>query len=60
MTARLHQALEEIFEKDGSAFVSITSHSGAIAAVLRALAHREFALPTGGVMPVFVKVERKG
>lgn len=58
-TAREHQALEDIFDIDDSTWISITSHSGSIAATLRALSHREFALPTGGTMPVFVKVERK-
>ncbi|KAF1354637.1 histidine phosphatase superfamily [Delphinella strobiligena] len=58
-TVRLHRALEEIFAIDQSSFLSITSHSGSIAALLRAVGHRTFALPTGGVMPLFVKVERK-
>lgn len=57
-TMRLHQALEDIFTVDErSAFLSITSHSGSIAAILRAVGHRTFALPTGGVMPLFVKVK---
>jgi broad specificity phosphatase PhoE len=38
--------------------VSITSHSGAIAAMLRALGHRAFGLGTAGVLPVFVRVDR--
>lgn len=39
--------------------VSITSHSGAIAAMLRVLGHREFSLNTGAVIPVFVRVVRQ-
>ncbi|ETI24877.1 hypothetical protein G647_04247 [Cladophialophora carrionii CBS 160.54] len=38
--------------------VSVTSHSGAIAAMLRVLGHREFGLGTGAVIPVLVKVRR--
>ncbi|EXJ60293.1 hypothetical protein A1O7_04445 [Cladophialophora yegresii CBS 114405] len=42
-------------EKDS---VSVTSHSGAIAAMLRVLGHRDFGLGTGAVIPVLVKVRR--
>jgi len=58
-TIREHEALEQIFDVDDSTFISITSHSGSIAATLRAIGHRAFALPTGGTMPVFVKVEKR-
>ncbi|KAL1310477.1 hypothetical protein AAFC00_000767 [Neodothiora populina] len=60
MTKRLHAALEDIFEHEpDSAFISITGHSGSTAAILRAIGHRAFALPTGGAMAVFVKVEKQ-
>ncbi|KAJ9603503.1 putative phosphoglycerate mutase pmu1 [Cladophialophora chaetospira] len=39
--------------------ISITSHSGAIGAMLKVLGHRKFSLTTGAVIPVFVKVQRK-
>lgn len=57
---RLYQALEDIFiDGDGdAAFISITSHSGSIAAILAAVGHRPFALPTGGTMALFLKVEK--
>lgn len=43
---------------DGNVWLSMTAHSGAIASMLEVLGHREFALETGGVIPVFVKAER--
>lgn len=56
---REHWCLEEIWtESTGKEFLSITAHSGTIAAVLGAVGHRRFALPTGGVIPVAVKGER--
>lgn len=55
---RLAQFLDDVFSTDGHVFVSMTSHSGAIASILGVLGHREFALETGGVIPVFVKAER--
>lgn len=58
-TKRLHTALEEMFVQDdgedSATWISITNHSGSIAAILRAVGHREFGLPTGGLMPLFVK-----
>lgn len=36
----------------------MTSHSGAIGSILAAIGHREFALQTGGVIPVLVKAKR--
>ena len=43
---------------DDDLFISITSHSGEIASLLRVLKHREFRLQTGGVLPVLVKTEK--
>jgi len=45
-------------ESKDKQFLSITAHSGTIAAILGAVGHRRFALPTGGVIPVAVKGER--
>jgi broad specificity phosphatase PhoE len=42
----------------GKESVSVTSHSGAIAAMLRVLDHRPFGLGTGAVIPVLIKVRR--
>ncbi|KAB5591992.1 GTPase-activating protein gyp1 [Ceratobasidium theobromae] len=55
---RLKAALDTIFgnllgHKD--TFISITAHSGAIRAALRVLGHRDYSLPTGGVIPVIIK-----
>ncbi|USP78943.1 hypothetical protein yc1106_06217 [Curvularia clavata] len=55
---RLKMLLDEVFERDEGVFLSFTSHSGAIGAVLRGVGHRNFALETGGVIPVFLKAER--
>ncbi len=45
---------------EGKERISITSHSGAIGAMLRVLGHRQFSLGTGAVIPVFVEVQRIG
>jgi len=53
---RIATALREIFEQDDSTYVSITSHGGGIASILRVIGHREFSLATGAMIPVVVKV----
>lgn len=55
---RLSQLLDDIFENDSGVFLSLTSHSGAIGSILEAVGHREFALQTGGVIPVLVRATR--
>jgi broad specificity phosphatase PhoE len=55
---REHLCLEEIWAGDEKQFLSLTAHSGTIAAILGAVGHRRFALPTGGVIPIVVKGER--
>ncbi|KAI4738796.1 phosphoglycerate mutase family protein [Aureobasidium sp. EXF-12298] len=55
---REHLCLEQIWEEGKGEWLSLTAHSGTIAAVLGAVGHRRFALPTGGVIPVAVKGER--
>ncbi|QRV96967.1 histidine phosphatase family containing protein [Ceratobasidium sp. AG-Ba] len=55
---RLKAALDTIFGKllsNHDTFFSITAHSGAIGAALRVLGHRQYSLPTGGVIPVVIK-----
>lgn len=56
--ARLRELLVDVFEHDGGTVLSFTAHSGAITSLLTVLGHRKFALQTGGVIPVVVRVER--
>jgi broad specificity phosphatase PhoE len=56
-TARMLHALDDILRSDDSTIISLTVHSGVIAAILRGVGHREFIMETGGVIPVLVKVE---
>jgi len=53
--ARLSELLDDIFQNEKRTWLSLTSHSGAIAAILAVLHHRPFQLPTGGAIPVLVK-----
>ena len=57
LDARLKTLLDDIFTHDDSTYISFSSHSGAISALLRDLGHRPFRLSTGGVIPVLVKAE---
>lgn len=57
LDARLKKLLDDIFTHDDSTYVSFSTHSGAISALLRNLGHRPFRLQTGGVIPVLVKAE---
>lgn len=59
LDVRLKKLLDDIFEHDSSTFISLTSHSGSIASILRVVRHREFRLVTGSVIPVLVKSEKK-
>ncbi|KAJ5152054.1 hypothetical protein N7492_010349 [Penicillium capsulatum] len=58
---RSRRVLGDIFfaSSKAKAFVSVTSHSGEIASLLRVLGHREFKMSTGAVIPVLVRAERK-
>ncbi|KAL4895481.1 phosphoglycerate mutase family protein [Aspergillus ambiguus] len=56
--ARLRELLFDVLGHDASTFLSFTAHSGAITSILKVVGHREFALQTGGVIPVLVRVER--
>ena len=55
--ARSKIALDDIFNHDHDTYISITSHSGEIASILRVIGHRVFSLRTGAVMPVLVRAE---
>lgn len=52
--------LDQVFEGEGreAGVLSLTSHSGAIASLMRVVGHREFRLGTGGMVPVLVKATR--
>ncbi|KAF8668078.1 Phosphoglycerate mutase-like protein [Rhizoctonia solani] len=55
---RVKSALDEIIGsllKKEEIFISITAHSGMIASALRVLGHREYLLPTGGVIPLVIQ-----
>lgn len=56
---RTQTLLEDIFSHDDSNFISFTSHSGMIAALLQHLGHREYRLPTGGLIPILIKATNK-
>jgi hypothetical protein len=57
---RTQRLLEQIFENEGkdASVVSLTSHSGAIASLMRVIGHREFRLATGGMVPVLIKATK--
>ena len=54
---RIKKFLDDIFSHDSSNFISLTSHSGAIASILRVIGHRDFPLVTGSVIPVLVRAK---
>jgi len=49
--------LDDIFANDKSTVISITTHSGEGASLLRVLGHRVFSLSTGAIIPVLVKAQ---
>lgn len=57
--ARTQEMLDDVFEHAEDVFLSFTSHSGAIASLLRVTGHREFRLQTGGMMPILVKATKR-
>lgn len=56
---RLKTLLDDIFTHDNSTFISLTAHGGAIRSILNVIGHREFALQTGAMMPVFIRAVTK-
>lgn len=54
---RMRNFLDDIFLHDDHTWISLTSHSGTIAAILRVIGHQAFRLVTGGVLPVLVRGE---
>jgi broad specificity phosphatase PhoE len=57
MTVRLKRFLDELFKLHKDTIYSLTSHSAAADAMLRAVGHRRFPLKTGTVIPVLIKAE---
>ncbi|KAI0503421.1 phosphoglycerate mutase-like protein [Xylaria bambusicola] len=55
---RAKAALDDIFARDESTWISITTHSGQIRTALKVLGHREFGLSTGQAIPVLVKARK--
>ena len=55
--ARSKKVLDSVFTSDDHTWISITSHSGEIASILRVLGHQPFSLSTGAVIPVLVKAK---
>ncbi|KAF1958982.1 phosphoglycerate mutase family protein [Byssothecium circinans] len=52
---RSKTVLDDVFTSDRSTYISVTTHSGEIASLLRVLGHRVFSLSTGAALPVLVK-----
>ncbi|KAL8637835.1 MAG: hypothetical protein Q9228_004943 [Teloschistes exilis] len=57
---RSKAVLDDVFSHDDETYLSVTSHSGEIASLLRVLGHQKFSLSTGAVIPVLVKAETLG
>lgn len=56
---RLRRLLDDIFTHDKSTSISLTAHGGAIESILENVRHLPFKPPTGGVIPVLVRAEKK-
>jgi broad specificity phosphatase PhoE len=55
---RVRALLDDVFAHDENTYISMTSHSGTIEAILRVVGHSALSLPPGGVVPVLVKVRK--
>lgn len=56
---RLQLLLDDIFDTDKNTFISFTSHSGSISSLQQGIGHRQFALNTGGLLPIFLRAQRQ-
>ncbi|KLU88333.1 hypothetical protein MAPG_07320 [Magnaporthiopsis poae ATCC 64411] len=54
---RAARVLDDVFRTDDKTWLSISSHSGQITSLLKALHHRPFRLATGQIIPVLVRAE---
>jgi len=52
---RAKVVLDAIFGADVEQFISIVAHGGIINAILRVVGRPNYALPTGGVLPIVIK-----
>lgn len=57
-TARKQQALEDIFDHDKNQFISLTTHSYAISAILEVLGMKGFRVREGSSIAILVKAEK--
>ncbi|KAH8596204.1 phosphoglycerate mutase family protein [Bisporella sp. PMI_857] len=56
---RVHLFFDEIFtHSEEPTYISLTSHGGTIASILRLSSHRIFYLGAGAIIPVLLKVEK--
>lgn len=55
---RKQKLLEDIFENDDSPFISLTTHSYALSAILSVLGVPQFRVGEGVMVPLFVKAEK--
>jgi len=53
--ARKQRLLEDIFEANDASFISLTTHSYAISAILEAIGAPHFRVSAGAMVPLFVK-----
>ncbi|KAI1856839.1 hypothetical protein JX265_011480 [Neoarthrinium moseri] len=56
--ARKQRLLEDIFSNDSSPFVSLTTHSYALSAILRVIGAPKFRIAEATMVPLFIKAER--
>ncbi|KAI0799256.1 phosphoglycerate mutase-like protein [Xylaria sp. FL0064] len=54
---RAKTVIDDIFGHDANTWISLTTHSGQIAMVLKVLGHRVFGLSTGQAIPVLVRAK---
>ena len=55
LDSRVKGLLDDVWNSDENRFLSFTSHSLAIAGLLRVIGHRTFDLGTGGMIPVLIQ-----
>jgi broad specificity phosphatase PhoE len=58
--ARKQAVLEDIFSSDPNQFISLTTHSYALSAILQACGSEEFRISEGAVIALLIRAERVG
>lgn len=56
---RINGVLQSIFTDCDDNIILITSHAGTIRSFITVIGHRKFTIPTGGMIPIVVRGERK-